>query len=85
MDAWKRSSQTNPTSIWRGRRTDSGEGRAKVAQHGRLGRGHLALDRDLGLHVDMAEPRAEHGDSDSGHGKYRCEVHHSEELEEEGG
>ncbi len=56
-----------------------------MAEHGRLGIAHLALDRDLGLHVDMAEPRAEHGDTDSRHGKYRCEVHHSDEFKEHDG
>ncbi len=53
-----------------------------MAEHGRLGIAHLALDRDLGLHVDTSEPRAEYGDADSGYGKHRCEVRHSDELNE---
>jgi hypothetical protein len=69
----------------RSRRTESGDGRAKVTQHGRLGIAHLALDRDLRFHVDTAEPRAEYGDGDSGHGKYWREVYYSEEFEEHGG
>jgi hypothetical protein len=56
-----------------------------VTQHGRLGIAHLALDRDLRFHVDTAEPRAEYGDGDSGHGKYWREVYYSEEFEEHGG
>ena len=67
-----------------GRRTESGDGCAKVAQHGCLGITHLALDRDLRTHIDTAEPPAEDGDGDSGPDKSRGDKHHSEELEEHG-
>jgi hypothetical protein len=77
--AWRRPGQTNRGSIIR-RVTESGDRRAKVAQYGRLGITYLAHGRDLGLHVDTAEPRTEHGDGNSWHGKYRSEVNHSEEL-----
>ena len=56
-----------------------------MAQHGRLSVAHLALDCDLRIHVDTTEPRAKHGDGNSWHGKHRCEIYHSEELEEHGG
>ena len=65
-------------------RTESSYGSAKVAQHGRLGIAHLTLDCDLRFHVDTTEPRAKHGDGDSGHRKYWRKVHNGKELEEHG-